>query len=166
MSDTIQSNLVSVLAAMTGSAPGGKAFASVQVVEDLAALERIAGLFAFPVCGVIAKVAEWGNATDNAEDHVERLEFVVAIKMAVRRAVQEDDTTVINGLTAMAEACRARVLSDTTRGGLASPIRFNGRFMRDTDLRGPTKIDAPKKGHQFYTATFPVVCGLRVERVF
>lgn len=168
MSADILSNIVDTLtAAMDGP---DALFSKVLIVEDLDAFTRVADPLAGGgngvVAGVIAKPPLWGNAHDSAEDHVERYEFQIALRLTVQRSPGQDDSDALNQLNALAVQVRAALLADPSRGGLAMPIRFEGKYLHATDLRGGPKIEPTKVGHAFYAATIPVVCGRRVERTF
>lgn len=169
---TIHGNIVQSLRVARNSG-GATAFAAVHVVENLAAFQRIAdGLSGF-VAGVVAKPAQWGLASDNAEDHVEKLEFVICLRLTVTRAAGMDDNKAIEQMDGLAAIVRKALLADPTRGGSAAAITFEGHFLPNTDLRGPVKLEPPRKpkaadgsagGHAFYDATLPVICGRRIDR--
>lgn len=164
MSDafTVAQNVVATLAAVQDGSPPASLFARVAMSEDVSAFERISDAIPGIVAGLVCPPPRRGNKTSIGEDYCERIEMTVCLKLSVARAMNVDDTAAMTEMHRVVGLVRAALNADPTRGGLCGGARVDGRFVRPTDLRGDPKIIAGKKGHRFYTATWPVVCGRSV----
>lgn len=138
-------------------------FGRVGVYDDVNSFVRTCG----PLAGgaeaaVIPRLpTDRGESMDNGDEYTERLQLSVAVAFPKSRLPGGSEQDAAAEMARLAGLVRRALLADRTRGGLCTPIQFDGggRVLDGTECTGTYTPVAQRTNQAIYVATVPASCG-------